>query len=62
MLRPEALRDLLAGELKTRDRLLVVLAVDVLQPKSVSTIKAMSVEHGWRGAGKVNVSSALAGC
>ncbi len=59
MLRPELLRDLLAGDLKTQDRLLVLLAVNVVEAKSVLTIKTMARSAGWRGVDKVNVSRVL---
>lgn len=59
MLRTEALRDVLAGDLKIKDRLLVLLAVDATEAKSVSALKQLGCSAGWRGVDKVNVSAIL---
>jgi hypothetical protein len=60
LLRPELLRDLLSVRgIGTRDRLLILLAVDAEQAKSVSTLKTLAMGAGWRGITKVNVSAFL---
>jgi len=59
LLRTEHLRDLLASDLGNRDRLLVLLAVDVTVGKSVLVLKTAGRNAGWRGIEKINVSVIL---
>jgi len=59
LLRTEHLRDLLASDLGSRDRLLVLLAVDVTVAKSVLVLKTAGRNAGWRGLEKINVSVVL---
>lgn len=60
MLKPELLPDLLHSERRaTKDRLLLVLAVDIARPKTLQDIRDLAVNAGWRAVRSVDVSKVL---
>lgn len=59
MLHKDALKDLLAGDLNDREKVLMCLAVEPVAPRTVKTIVDLAFNSGWRQIKRKNVSSIL---
>lgn len=59
MLQKEALKDLLASDLKDQEKVLVCLAVEPVAPRAVKVIIELAFSSGWRKVKNKNVSLIL---
>lgn len=57
MLPADALKDLLSQDLTDRDKALVCLAVDPVEPRGIKDVTQMAFDAGWRQVRRKNLSS-----